>query len=266
MRTAGLMLKVAAIASATIVVVPGCSRRPVDWVTIPGGTFQMGATDLMNPEGGGTYAIPVHSVTVPAFKIGRTQATARQYAACVGAGSCTAPISAPICKPPGDEHPVVCVDWYQAKAFCGWAGGRLCSESEWEYAARNGSAGNLYPWGDRAPTCDDAVFGQADGSCAVTTTAPVCSKPAGNNVWGVCDLAGNVWEWIDDCYQDSYSGAPADGTSRQSCTAPYDGAHRVYRNCGFGTGAYLLRASHRYPYPPGSHQYDFGIRCCTSEG
>jgi formylglycine-generating enzyme required for sulfatase activity len=225
----------------------------VDWVAIPGGTFPMGAADL-----DGTSQ-PVHAVTVPGFEIGRTEATVCEFAACVAAGSC----AAAQCGQSGDAHPVVCVDWNQSGAFCDWAGGRLCSEAEWEYAARNGSAGNLYPWGDGAPTCDDAVFTDPGVGCSASGTAPACSKPSGTDAWGLCDLAGNAWEWVGDDWHGSYAGAPADGSAWVD--APR-GSARVFRGGSFFYGAADLRAScrYRYPYDPTGYDFDLGTRCCRS--
>jgi formylglycine-generating enzyme required for sulfatase activity len=217
-------------------------------VSIPGGTFQMGLTG---------YGEPIHPVTVPAFRMSMSEVTVAQYQSCVTAGACTAPRSG--CLQSGDDTPVVCVDWNQSKTFCAWAGGRLCSESEWEYAARNGSAGNLYPWGNTEPTCDDAVHaacGNPQGP------SPVCSKPAGNDLWGVCDLAGNVWEWVEDDHHASYQGAPADGS------AWVDSPRAVYRiNRGSSYGvlvALFLNGATRVEAAPSESGNGTGARCCMS--
>ena len=240
-----------------------CVGCPVDWVTIPGGTYQMGSEDWAKAK-------PVHPVAVSGFKMGRTEVTVCQYLACVTDGTCTPPGSA--CTQGADDQPVVCVDWNQSKAYCAWAGGRLCSEAEWEYAARNGSAGNLYPWGDPAPTCDDAVYHDC-GSPSSPSSA--CSKPAGNDTWGVCDLAGNVWEWVEDDWHDSYdvngdgyqSGGdggmdgPSDGSAWVDSPR---GSYRVLRGGSFGLLAAALRASFRFAgYPSDAGAY-YGARCCRS--
>ena len=224
---------------------------PVDWVTIPGGTYQMGSTDFSS-------ATPVHSVTVPGFKMARTEVTVCQYESCVTAGACTAPSSD--CTQGADDEPVVCVDWDQSKAYCAWAGGRLCSEAEWEYAARNGSAGNKYPWGDTDPTCDDAVW--SGNGCSASGPAAGCSKSAGNDKWGVCDLAGNVWEWVEDDYHSDYAGAPTDGSAWVDSPRA---SSRVER-CGSFYDAYAvnLRSSYRLYAVPGDYYYYLGVRCCRS--
>jgi formylglycine-generating enzyme required for sulfatase activity len=223
----------------------------VDWVTITGGTFQMGATDE-------DYATPVHAVTLPTFAMSRTEVTVCQYQSCVTAGTCTAAQG----SQSGDDDPVVYVDWNQSGAFCGWTGGRLCSEAEWEYAARNGSAENLYPWGDTAPTCDDAVFTDSGVGCTASSTASACSKPAGNDTWGVCDLAGNVWEWVEDDWHASYTGAPTDGSAWVDSPR---GSFRVSRGGCFIIYAGYLRASLRgYYADPSFYDDALGARCCRS--
>ena len=229
---------------------PGnCEGGPgIKWVSIPGGVFRMGSTS------GDVGEQPVHEVTVPAFRMSRTEVRACDYGACVDAGSCTATFG----PQQVDDLPVVYVDWTQAGAYCKWAGGRLCSEAEWEYAARNGSADATYPWGETEPTCDDGVF-SGDG-CLPSTPSASCSKPAGNDKWGVCDLGGNVWEWVEDCFYGSYEGAPTDGS------AWVDGPHtpfRVARGGGFEDDAGSLRGAFRSGFYPSQGYYiGLGVRCC----
>ena len=127
------------------------------WISIPGGTLQMGSND------GESNEKPVHPVTVSGFQMTKSEVTVAQYRACVKAKACTEPSTKNNngdCNwdyPDRSDHPVNCVEWSQGKAFAAWVGGRLPTEAEREYAAR-GTDGRKYPWGDQSPTCDHAVF------------------------------------------------------------------------------------------------------------
>lgn len=207
---------------------PGANgaQAGIQWVTIPGGSFRMGADNLDSD------ARPRHDVTVRTFQMSKTLTTFGQYKKCVATGACTPPhVADGTCDVyndersghiaenlpesfQGDDQPVVCVDWEQARKFSAWAGGRLPTEAEWEYAARSAGKEQKYPWGDESPTCELAVMKDASGvGCGRSATWPVCSKTAGNTKQDLCDMAGNVWEWVQDWYHDSYGGAPTDGSS-----------------------------------------------------
>lgn len=188
----------------------------IEWVRIEGGTFDMGGPN-------GTEA-PIHAVDVPTFEIARTEVTVGQYRACVDAGTCTPPSSMHIREDSAwalglADHPVHHIDHPQAVLFALWSGGRLPTEAEWEYAARSGGLEKTYPWGEAGPTCQFAAMNR-DRHCDAPqgATLPVCSKPEGNTVHGLCDMAGNIAEWVQDSFC-SYRHTPVDGSAAE-CRLP----------------------------------------------
>ncbi len=217
----------------------------------------MGSTE------GDSDETPVHEVTVPDFEMLETEVTVSQYADCVDASVCSEPGTSDsywYCnwnESGYEDHPVNCVDWDQAVAFCQWVGGGLPSEAEWEYAARGGGQDITYPWGDETATCDYAVMDDGGNGCGTDRTWSVCSKTAGNTDQGLCDMAGNVWEWVQDRYHFDYTGAPTDGSAWED-----GGSFRVLRGGCFGNDAVNLRAAHRFDnyYPSDKHHY-LGFRC-----
>jgi formylglycine-generating enzyme required for sulfatase activity len=206
----------------------GCAPRAarpagapvVEWVKIPGGNFLMGDPD------GEMDQKPAHPVKIRSFSLAKAPVTFKQYNACVDAGVCRPPMVNDRCHSwdgknwregplpknfQGDDQPVICVDYSDAETFSRWVGGRLPTEAEWEYAARGAGKRWKFPWGGEKPDCSRAVMVEDGMGCGRGTTWPVCSKPAGNTAQGLCDMIGNVWEWLADYYHDSYQGAPNDG-------------------------------------------------------
>ncbi len=194
------------------------------WVTLPGGSFEMGDTERPTRQ-------PIHTVAISTFEINRTEITVAQYTECVEAGECT---EARICDGCNwgdsgyEDHPINSVDMAQSRMFCEWAGGRLPTEAEWEYAARSGGREIRYPWGNEESSCGRAWMAEeADANgCGTFRTARVCSRPFGNTAHGLCDMAGNVYERVEDIYHDSYD---CDATSEVTyCegggVAPSDGS------------------------------------------
>ncbi len=230
--------------------------KPVEWVAISGGKFIMGSD---SPDRTFASAKPIHNVVIKTFEISKTLVTVEQYTECMNKGGCTPPGAGGQCNwgaKGRERHPINCVDWDQANQYAKFMGGRLPSESEWEYAARGGGKKQKYPWGDDAPTCEKAVINGAgmDG-CAKDTTMPVCSKPAGNTAQGLCDMAGNVWQWVQDKYLDSYKGAPSDGGAYEG-EGRYPGNYRVLRGgTYYGKVVRNLRADYRSYFDPALH-YD----------
>jgi formylglycine-generating enzyme required for sulfatase activity len=232
-------------------------------VYVPGGTFQMGS------ESGETPEQPVHDVTLGAFWIDRTEVTNAQFAAFLndegnqtegGATwldtedeNCLMEQSGGEFQPKGDyaDHPVILVSWYGAAAYCEWAGARLPTEAEWEYAAR-GPEGHLYPWGDDDPTCDLAQYSDCSGR-----TVPVGGLPDGASWCGALDMAGNVWEWVADRYSDTYyKRSPASNPK-----GPTFGAKRVVRGGGWFYYPSSVRSASRYRGDPGDSGDYVGFRC-----
>ncbi len=231
----------------------------IDWVQIPG--TPAGKTFLMGSDNGtsGTrffgrfsgWSWPAHPVTVASFEMAKTPVTNRQYAACVSAGACTPTKGCDDKAYKGGDKPVVCVTWFQAEAFAAWVGGRLPSEEEYEYAERGAGEPIAYPWGDAKPSCDEVV----DPLCGARGPEPVCSKPTGDTRQGLCDMAGNVWEWVADAWHDSYRGAPSDGTA-------WNGSgERVLRGGLRGRDGYMnLRAASRWEAAPSTRWGIIGFR------
>ena len=232
----------------------------LDWVVIAPGSFEMGWED------GEWNDKPVHRVTLSAYALARTETTVAQYAACVDAKGCEVPARCTSGyeghtwdKVATEQHPVNCVSWSQAAAFCAWAGGRLPTEAEWEYGAR-GPAGRKYPWGETSPAAAGApvcnMHGLDDG---FSGTAPVGSFPAGRSPAGLDDMAGNVCEWVADWYGPYQAAEATDPTGAAS------GSERVGRGgCFYSHGVAGLRGASRYTFAPSDAVTYLGFRCARS--
>ena len=219
-------------------------KAGIEWMRIPGGSFTMGSEDWSDTK-------PAHRVTVKSFELAKTLVTNKQYKACVEAGACTAAQDYGVTFD-DDDQPVVAVDWNQAAAFSKWAGGRLPSEAEWEYAARSAGKDWKYPWGNEGATCGNAVI----AGCGYNAPAPVCFKPKGNTAQGLCDMAGNAWEWVQDWYHNSYNGAPSDGSAWENPEV----TDRVLRGGSWYNDAGHARSVRRGSHVPGDRYSSCGFR------
>jgi formylglycine-generating enzyme required for sulfatase activity len=222
-------------------------KAGIEWVRVPGGSFQMGSND------GDSDEKPVHTVRVRAFEMSRTEVTVAQYAACVSEGVCTKPNTGGTCTwgvSGKEDHPVNCVDWNQASTYAKWAGGRLPTEAEWEYAARGGQS---YAYAGSSNVDEVAWYVSNSGG----GTHPVGRKKA--NGYGLYDMSGNVWEWVQDLYHSSYTGASADGSAWES-----GGSLRVPRGGSWGSGAGRVRVADRYVNDPGDRFSILGFRLSRS--
>ena len=151
------------------------------------------------------------------------------------------------------------VSWYEADAYCRWAGRRLPSEAEWEYAAATDGAGSAgkrrYPWGDAVPTRRHAnLFGVADGPL------DVAAFPDGDSASGCRQMIGNVWEWTADAFG-PYPGFVAD--PYEDYSQPWFGDHKVLRGGCFATRATLIRNTWRNFYTPDRRDAFVGFRTCA---
>jgi len=219
----------------------GCGLD-MDFVRFEGGLFQMGRDD------GPASEAPRHEVEVAGFELSRTEVTNAQYLACVEAGACEAPEwGGEVCagrrpRLGAPELPVVCVRSQDAADYAAWVGGRLPSEAEWEYAA-SGAGGRRYPWGEAPVDCDHAVLGSdADNDCGYGGSLEGCSLSAGRSGEGVCDLAGNVSEWVADCWHATYAEAPGDARPWLAAVCP---DHVVRGDAWDGAGGLFAHATAR---------------------
>ena len=150
------------------------------------------------------------------------------------------------------NRPVVYVTWYEAAAYCAWAGCRLAAEAEWEFAAR-GSGGRKYPWGDEQPTPQLANYRETEASAAT----PVGLFPLGATPEGILDLAGNVWEWVADWYVKGYYGS----SPSENPKVPETGEFRVVRGGSWNGDSRYLRAASRDRFLPDDRRDYTGFRC-----
>ena len=250
---------------------------PADGMTqvfIPDGTFQMGGLDSnTDPD-----ELPPRKVTISAFWMDKLEVTNGMYMGCVEAGACDLPSSFESEKHANyfnteeyTDYPVVYVSWGNANDYCEWAGKRLPTEAEWEYAAR-GTDLRLFPWGDERPDASRANFNRV-----INDVTRVGSFPAGASAFGVLDMAGNVWEWVSDYYAgDAYAlGAGANPTGPLAAVGA--GERHVIRggsyqdveddirlaNRGFASGP-DLEADLDSPKYKGESSSKIGFRCVVS--
>jgi eukaryotic-like serine/threonine-protein kinase len=285
---------VVAVSSPPPIVAPPDPTCPAGMTKIPAGRFFMGSDDRKEEDD----ERPAHQVTLGAYCMDTTEVTVEQYKACSDRGGCKrAPtendwegitpqahkIYDPLCNirdPEGrGRHPVNCIDWELADAYCKASNRRLPTEAEWEYATR-GSDGRKYPWGDDAPTAgghlnacgkecvawgrkhpdpDNPLVAMYPVDDGFPTTAPVGSFPKGASPFGLQDVVGNVWEWVSDWHA-RYS---ADAATNP--TGPETGTERVLRGGAWnGSKVAWVRPTYRFKSDPKLRSHGIGLRCAMS--
>ncbi len=224
----------------------GAASPPPARVAVSAGPARLGSASGEDDER------PSRSKHIPGFAIDRTEVTRGDYQRCVAARQCRAlpaPPAGAAARAEGDDAtlPVTGVSWNDARDFCRFAKGRLPREDEWEKAAR-GVDGRQYPWGDDA-ACARANWGTFDGEgpCAGKNPGrpvPVGSYPDGASPYGVLDMAGNVWEWVADRYDQ-------------------DPSRRVVRGGSCCSYFVAPRAANRNAWAPDHRDVDLGFRCAA---
>jgi formylglycine-generating enzyme required for sulfatase activity len=230
-----------------------CAKDCPEMVVVPAGEFMMGSpvgeTGRSGNEG------PPHKVTIAKpFAVSKFDVTFADWDACVSVGGCPQVGDSGLGR---GTRPVINVSWDEARQYVAWFSKmtgkpyRLLTEAEWEYAARAGST-TAYFWGDE--------IGKGNANCVDCgsewdnrQTSPVGSfKP---NAFGLYDMAGNVWQWVQDCPHNNYNGAPTDGSAWIG-----DCSQRVVRGGAWGSGPQFLRSAVRNWDTSGGRNDGFGFR------
>jgi formylglycine-generating enzyme required for sulfatase activity len=222
-----------------------CANGCPTMIVVPAGKFTMGSPET--EKGRSKFEGPQHEVIfAKPFAAGKTDVTFAEWEICVAAGAC--PKLSDLRWDRGDQ-PVTPVSWQDAKRFVAWLKRttgkdyRLLTESEWEYAARAGNQGRYSFGDDESQLGDYAWYKQNSGS----KTQPVGTKKP--NAFGLYDMHGNVWQWVEDCFHDSYQGAPSDGSAWvEQCSTSMLRGTRVIRGASWGNGPDALRSAYRGVY------------------
>jgi formylglycine-generating enzyme required for sulfatase activity len=221
---------------------------------------------------------PKRLVNVRDFYISKTEITVQQYMDCVRADICNPPhwddqtcwmwdgykwtygVVSNVFRQ--DYMPITCISWHEAKKFAQWIGGDLPTEAQWEYAAKSGGKDHQYPWGNDEPSCQKLNYNYT----CISATSPVCSTPQGNTLQGLCDMSGNVYEWVLDDWYENYQGAPNHELAR--CKSPTceikDDGMKLYRGGSWIHLSTYATTSFRYGDKASSKSLGLGFRIVKS--
>ncbi len=234
-----------------------CRQCP-EMVVVKGGSFTMGSAD--DEMVGHPLAVggrdpnegPQHRVSIKSFAAGKYEVTFDEWAACVTDGGCSRYSPADNSWGRG-RHPVINVSWEDAQAYVRWLSAkagktyRLLSEAEWEYVARAGTTTPFWTGGS-------ITASQANFNSQIATTQPVGSYAT--NPFGLFDTAGNVWEWVEDCWNGSHDGAPRDGSARTTSGC----SQRGLRGASWVDAPLFLRSAMRVKAAPKMRFFNIGFR------
>lgn len=256
-----------------------CVKKISGMSCIPSGFFIRGSNNHEDNEK------PEAKIYLDAFYIDQFEVTNSDFQKCLDAGKCQECLKTGLCKKIFPNYgkkymqplqPVVGVSWYTAKEYCEYMGKRLPTESEWEKAAR-GEEGWLYPWGDEEANCSLAII-EENGRKGCweeilakphyMTTREVGTRPP--NQYGLYDMAGNSWEWVNDWYAPSYKicgndcfGANPKGPCAGKNQCEKFGSKKIVKGGSWWWPAYYARSSYRRPHVPSNYPeyHHFGFRC-----
>jgi formylglycine-generating enzyme required for sulfatase activity len=235
-----------------------CASNCPEMVVLPAGGFMMGSPGTEAGREG-----PQHKVTIGhPFAVAKFDVTFADWDACVAVGGCPSPKEGRAIDagwgPGRGQKPVTYVSWEDAKAYAAWLSTmtgktyRLLTEAEWEYAARGGTT-TAYFWGDE--------IGKGNANCdgCGSQWDKLQASPVGSfkpNAFGLYDMAGNVMQWVEDCWHEDYNGAPSDGSAwiRGECT------FRVARGGNYYDGPQYLHSAYRHFLGPNIRLPSFGFR------
>lgn len=226
------------------------AMKAMTTVTVPEGAFVMGS------DSGEWDEAPVRNITLTEFQIFKNEVTNQEYSQCVEAKKCKSPYVNNLNKiqkyygdPYYNDYPVVNLTWQQASDYCQWIGGSLPTEAQWEKAAR-GEYGRVYPWGNDLPNRTYANYDSNIGDIS-----KVGSFENGMSRFGAMDMAGNVWEWVQDRYGNYDAG------NLKNPSGPNSGSERVIRGGSWGSDAESIRSSNRFSTSPDRFYANLGFRC-----
>jgi len=239
---------------------------------VPAGEFIMG-DDSTGYRDRDADQNPTHDVYLTSFYMDMYEVTNFLYQKCVDSSVCTRPSYSSsntrpqyYGNPEFSNYPVLFVNWYQAATYCEWRGARLPTEAEWEKAAR-GTDGRYYPWGPQL-FVEDAANHSGVTNTQFGDTTEVGSYPLGVSPYGIYDMAGNVWEWVNDWYQSDYYAIYGD--SAVNPQGPENGESKVLRGGSWFSGGWIegaprldddISTFNRYRDYPSRFYFDYGFRC-----